>query len=81
MVEVKVLKSPGCSRCAQAITLVRKLQREMPGVSVEEVDIIDHPEEVFKYQLLFSPGIVINGILEFVGVPKEEDLRQKLANA
>ncbi len=81
MAEVKVLKSPGCSRCAQAVMLVRKLQGEMPGISIEEVDITEHPEEVLKHQLMMSPGIVINGKLEFTGVPKEDELKQKLAHA
>jgi glutaredoxin len=79
--EVKLLKSPGCSRCAQALVLVRKLQEEMPDISIEEVDITEHPEEVLKHQLMMSPGIVINGKLEFTGVPKEAELRHKLAHA
>lgn len=81
MAQVKVLKSPGCSRCAQALVLLRKLQGEMPGVSVEEIDITEHPEEVLRHQLMVSPGIVINGKLEFTGVPREEELKRKLHHA
>jgi small redox-active disulfide protein 1 len=80
MTQVKVLKSPACSRCAQAMALLEKIRGDYPDLSIEEVDIMVHPEEVLKYQLMTSPGIVINDKLEFVGVPKEEDLRQRLAH-
>lgn len=81
MVEVKVLKTPNCSSCAKAMEILAKIKKDMPNLKIKEVNILEHPEEVQKYQIMSSPGIVIDGKLAFTGVPKEADLRKKLAKA
>ena len=76
MIEVKVLKTPGCTHCANVVAKLEKLKNEFE-LKVEEIDITEHPEYAEKYTLMASPGIVINGKLEFVGEVSEEKLRDK----
>lgn len=78
MTTLEILTTPGCSHCGKAKELIKKIKLDFPNLKVKEIDIIQHPEVVQKYQIFSSPGIVINGKLEFVGVPNEEELRKKL---
>ncbi len=51
----------------------------MPDLEVEIIDVSQHPDVALKYSLMSAPGIVINDKLEYIGgVPKEEELREKL---
>ena len=45
---------------------------------IEEIDISKHPDLLQKYQIMVSPGIVIDGKLEFTGKPSEKRLKEKL---
>jgi glutaredoxin len=77
--KVQILKTPGCSSCAQATVLIKKIKEEEKlKFSIEELDIIQHPELLQKYQIMTSPGIVIDSKLEFTGTPSEKKLREKL---
>lgn len=77
--KVQILKSVGCASCAQATTLIKKIKEEEKlEFEIEEVDIIEHPDVLQKYQIMTSPGIVIDGKLEFEGMPSEKKLREKL---
>ena len=44
----------------------------------EIIEITKNPKILQKYQVMTAPGIVINGKLEFTGIPKEEELWKKL---
>ena len=77
--KVQILKTPGCSSCAQATTLIKKIKEEEKlKFTIEELDITQHPELLQKYQIMTSPGIVIDGKLEFTGMPSEKKLKEKL---
>ncbi len=76
---VKILKTPGCSSCAQTAKLIRKIkEKEELFFEIEELDITEHPELLQKYPMMVSPGIVIDGKLEFVGMQSEKNLIKKL---
>lgn len=81
MIKVEILTSPGCAGCAEAEAMMENVRPDFPGMTVEVVDILKHPEAVQKYFLMTAPGIAINGRLEFTGVPSEEELRKKLKAA
>ncbi len=72
MKKVQILTTPGCSGCAQ----VEKMLDEMK-VKYKIIDITKNPKILQKYQVLSAPGIVINGKLEFQGVPSKEKLKKK----
>lgn len=75
MVKVQILTTPDCSGCV----IVEKMLDEM-GIKYEVIDITKNPEILQKYQVMTAPGIVINGRLEFTGVPSKEELEKKLQN-
>ena len=79
--KVQILKTPGCSSCAQATKLVKKIKKESKLTFViEEVDIIKHPDLLQKYKIMTSPSIVVDGKLEFEGLPTEKKLKEKLVS-
>jgi small redox-active disulfide protein 2 len=72
MVAVKVLGS-GCSKCVQLEKLVRKVV-ETQGVEAR-VEKVTEIQEIMKYNILSTPGLVINGKLVSAGkIPAETDI-------
>ncbi|KCZ73030.1 glutaredoxin-like protein [Candidatus Methanoperedens nitroreducens] len=73
MVTVQILTTPSCTSCA----IVERMLDKM-GIKYELIDITKNPEVLQKYPIMAAPGVVINGKLEFVGVPKEQELAKKV---
>ncbi len=73
MVTVQILTTPLCTSCAVVERMLDKM-----GVKYELIDITKNPDILQKYPIMAAPGIVINGKLEFVGVPKEQELAKKV---
>lgn len=73
MARVQVLTTPSCSSCVA----VEKMLDRM-GVGYELIDVTEHPEILQKYPIMTAPGIVIDGRLEFTGVPSVLELAGKL---
>ncbi len=71
--KVEILTTPDCSNCS----VVERMLDEMK-VSYEVIDVTEKPEYLKKYPIFTAPGVVINGKLEFTGVPKKEELLEKL---
>lgn len=69
MVTIQILTTPLCTSCAVVERMLDKM-----GVKYELIDITKNPEVLQKYPIMAAPGVVINGKLEFVGVPKEQEL-------
>ena len=59
--------------------MIEKLKSESLEIRLVEVDITQHPEIAVKYQIMATPAIAINGRLEFMGVPKEGVLSNRIA--
>ena len=78
MIELKILSTPDCPPCEVAMRIAQKLQGEFPDLSIEKVDMLEHPEVCEQHRIYSAPGIVINGNLEFVGAVNERRLREKL---
>jgi hypothetical protein len=45
---------------------------------VREWDLLEHPELGPRYGVMATPAIVINGWLEFSGVPREQAFLKRL---
>ena len=71
--KVEILRTPDCSNC----DFLEKMLDEL-GISYEVIDVTEKPEYLQKYPILSAPGVVINGKLEFTGVPKSKELIKKL---
>ena len=69
--KVQVLTTPSCSNC----TILEKMLNKL-GISFDLIDISERPEFLERYPIFTAPGLVINGKLEFTGVPKLEDLKK-----
>ncbi len=71
--KVEILTTPDCSNCS----VVEKMLDEL-GISYEVIDVTEKPEYLEKYPIYTAPGVVINEKLEFTGVPKKQELVDKL---
>lgn len=71
--KVRILTTPGCSGCAKVEKMLDELR-----VKYQVIDVTKNPKILEKYPIMTAPGIVINGKLEFTGVPNKEELKKKL---
>lgn len=71
--KVEILTTPGCSNC----NILERMLDDM-GISYDVIDVTEKPEYLQKYQIYTAPGLVLNGKLEFTGIPKKEQLVEKL---
>lgn len=73
--KVQVITTPGCSSCATVKEMLDKMK-----VKYKVIDVTKNPKILEKYQIMTVPGIVIDGKLEFTGVPNEKKLKERLKN-
>lgn len=71
--KIEILTTPGCANCS----VVERMLDEMK-VPYEVIDVTEKPEYLEKYPIFTAPGVVIDGKLELTGVPKKEELIEKL---
>jgi small redox-active disulfide protein 1 len=69
----------GCPSCGKAETIVERIAKDYPDVIVRRIHIMEAPDRVAAYGVFSTPFIVMNGVVEFVGVPREADLRARIA--
>ncbi|EPA05982.1 thioredoxin family protein [Candidatus Nitrosarchaeum limnium] len=73
MKKIEILTTPGCSNCS----VVERMLDEL-NFSYDIIDVTEKPEYLEKYPIYTAPGVVIDGKLEFTGVPKKQELVEKL---
>ncbi len=73
--KIEVLTTPDCSNCK----VVEKFLDEL-GFEYSVIDVTERSEYLEKYPIFTAPGIVIDGQLEFTGIPKKEKLAKKLSS-
>ena len=73
------MSTPGYAGWTKA--LITRALESFPDLDWEEIDLIEQPELASQYGIMSVPAIVIDGKLEFTGVPKERALKDKLAGA
>lgn len=79
MLNVKVL-GPGCPNCKQLEQRVQRVAREL-GAAVEIEKVTDY-EEIMKWDILQTPGLVINDRLVAAGrIPAEQEIAKWLSSA
>ncbi len=71
--KIQILTTPGCSNCR----IVEKILDDM-NKTYEIIDVTEKPEYLEKYPIYTAPGIVIDDKLEFTGIPKKQELLEKL---
>ena len=71
--KIEILTTPSCGNCK----VVEKMLDEM-NISYEVIDITEKPQYLEKYPIFMAPGVVIDDKLEFTGIPKKQELMEKL---
>jgi len=59
--------------------MIERLKSTISEIRLIEVDLTERPEIAVQYRIMSTPAVVINGKLEFTGVPSEEALRDRIA--
>lgn len=58
--------------------MVDRAKTRFPALEVREWNLAEHPEIGPRYGVMATPAIVINGRLEFSGVPREKAFFERL---
>ncbi len=74
--KIEVLTTPDCSNCSVLETMLAEM-----GVSYQVIDVTEKPDYLQKYPIFTAPGLVIDGKLEFTGIPNRKKLSEKLKNS
>ena len=69
--KIEILTTPDCSNCKILEQMLDKM-----GYSYQIIDVTDNPEYLQKYPIFTAPGLIINGKLEFTGIPKQKELEK-----
>ena len=72
--KVEILTTPSCGNCKKVEDILDDL-----NVPYDIIDVTEKPEYLERYPIFTAPGIVINDKLEFIGIPKKQELVEKLA--
>ena len=72
--DIQLLVTPDCPGC-------KKVERILDSwnVKYDLIDVTKDQKILEKYFITSAPGIIIDGKLEFVGVPNENELKKKLS--
>lgn len=78
MVKIEVFTSPMCPHCPAAKRVVEEVAKEVPGIEIVHVNVMEHPEKAAELGIMAVPTIAINGEIKFVGAPSKDALRAEL---
>ena len=59
--------------------VVEKAKARFPELEVQEWNLAEHPELGPRYGVTATPAIVVNGRLEFRGIPNDRAFLERLA--
>ena len=60
------------------LSIIDEVKSEFGDVEIREWNLAEHPELGPRYGVTAAPAIVINGRLQFRGVPSSEAFRARL---
>lgn len=78
MLKIEVVTAPGCVKCGAAKDLIKRIIKKYRCVDLKEIDVVEHPEIAVKHGIFSTPAILLNGKLEFRGLPSENELAKKI---
>ena len=70
MTEVIFLTSNQGQQAERVRAISERLKHRLPDLTVRIVDAAAHPELLAKHKLRYGPGVIVDGQLEYVGVPR-----------
>lgn len=79
-IRVEVFSAPGCTHCAEAKNVLRRVVEEVGAGRIEwrEVNVVDEIDHAVKLGVLSTPAIAVNGRLAFASLPSARRLRAVL---
>jgi len=74
------VSAPGCVHCKEVEKILEEIKPDFPTLEVEIIEMLTPKgqEMIQKYQIMASPGIVIDGELFATGGVKKDQLVEKL---
>lgn len=80
--KIQILGS-GCSKCSQAAQIMKEAAKNLGLVEGEnfQFEKVTNIQEMMKYKVMFTPGIVINGKVVMTGkVPSAAEAQKLISN-
>lgn len=79
MIKVTLIRPLGCAHCAAVKATLEKMKNDYPGLTVEEIDMTTPEGQalVQKYNILSSPGILVNDEFFAFGGATEDQFKKK----
>lgn len=69
--EMVYLKSPTGLHHERAMEVLGRVREKVPDLEYREVDPREDPDYAAQFHIKYAPGIIIDGRIEFVGIPRE----------
>lgn len=78
-IKVTLIRPSGCTHCSMVETTLKKLKKYYPSLSVEVIDMLSKKGQqlVKDYNIMASPGILINGEFFAMGGATEAQFKKK----
>ncbi len=76
--ELVYLKSPTGQQHARAQAVLARVREQMPELEYREVDPRKDPDYASQFPISYAPGLVVDGRIEYVGIPRERMLLDRL---
>lgn len=79
MFKVTLIRPQGCSHCVAVKATLEKMKADYPELTIEEIDMTapEGQQLVQKYNILSSPGILVNDEFFAFGGATEGQFRKK----
>ncbi|MBI4117837.1 MAG: thioredoxin family protein [Parcubacteria group bacterium] len=79
MIKVTLIHPPGCQHCIAVKATLEKMKKDYPELAIEEIDMITPEGQalVQKYDILSSPGILVNDEFFAFGGATEDQFKKK----
>lgn len=76
--ELVYLKSPTGQQHDRAQAVLARVRAKMPDMKYREVDPREDPDYASQFPISYAPGLIIDGRIEYVGIPRERMLLDRL---
>lgn len=81
VIKVEVFKTDSCPHCPAAVVAAENAKAKLGDQIEVEIVNANDPENIDRaraYRIMAVPTIVIDGNVEFIGTPTDEELLEKL---
>lgn len=76
--ELVYLKSPTGLHQERAEEVLDQIRELVPELKYREVDPREEPEYAANFNIKYAPGIIIDGRIEYVGIPRARMLLERI---